>query len=272
MSNPNPLSAALRAMREAAGLSGAEAARRAGISQPKVSRAETGRFLLKEPDLLALCQACGASPQTRAELVEMTQRFAASTTAARTVLQRGGWWMQERIGRLEEASQQIRSFAPGTVIGLLQSPAYIAALYGDSLGPDELTRAVQARLDRQAILSTERDFVLVMAEGALRWNMGGPAVMLEQLEQLAAATHRPNIRIGIIAQTTPATVPAMHTFTVYDATAVLIGTWAQTAIVTDPGNITEYEAYLAELEPLASWDNDARTVITRVADDYRRMT
>jgi transcriptional regulator with XRE-family HTH domain len=267
----NPLSKALRDMREAADLSGAEAARRAGLSQSKISRAETGRFMLSESDLLALCRVCGAPPEVREELVEMTRQFAAKNTSARTVLQRGGWWMQERIGRLETASQRVRSFAPGAIIGLLQSKGYIASLYGDSLPPDDLARAVQARIERQKILASDREFVLVMAEGALRWCMGSPTIMIAQLEHIAELTHRKNVRIGIIAQATPATVPAMHTFTIFDDTAVLIGTWAQTAIISDAENVAEYVGYWSELEPLASWDEDARAVINRVLLDYRMM-
>ncbi|MDQ3150291.1 MAG: helix-turn-helix domain-containing protein, partial [Actinomycetota bacterium] len=37
MGNPNPLSATLRQLRTQAGLSGADAARRSGLSQSKVS-------------------------------------------------------------------------------------------------------------------------------------------------------------------------------------------------------------------------------------------
>jgi transcriptional regulator with XRE-family HTH domain len=271
MSNPNPLSAELRRLREAAGLSGAEAARRTNLSQSKISRAETGKFRLKESEVVALCELYGAPAEKRQELVEMTRQLAESTTAARAVLQRGTWWMQERIGKLETAAQRVRSFSPGTIIGLVQSPAYIAALYGDSLSPQDLDRAVKARLARQHVLQSDRDFTLLMAEGALRWNMGGAHIMVEQLDHLAEISRRANVRIGIISQTTPVTVPALHTYTIYDSTAVLIGTWAATAIITDQRSVADYESYWDELKPFASWDADARAIIERVATDYRRM-
>ncbi|MGI5330972.1 helix-turn-helix domain-containing protein [Actinomadura nitritigenes] len=272
MTNPNPLSDALRTLRRASGLSGIEAARRAGLSQSKISRAETGRFLLSEDDLEALCRVYGAPAEERRQLLEMTRELKASTTSARTVLQRGGWWMQERIGRMESTARRIRSFSPGAVFGLVQSPAYIEALYGDSLAPDDLARTVQARLGRQRILDTDREFTFVMAEGALRWCMGGPAVMAAQLDHLAEISHRPNIHIGIITWTTPATVPGLHPFTLYDSQAVLLGTWNATAIITDQRNIADYEAYWDELQPLISWGDDARAAIARAAQDYRQLT
>jgi transcriptional regulator with XRE-family HTH domain len=271
MSNANPLSEALRTLRKAAGLSGAEAARRAGITQSKISRAETGLFLPNVDEIRSLCRIYNAPAEARQQLLEMARELTEGTTPARVVLQRGGWWMQERIGKLEAAASTIRTFTPAVIIGLLQSPAYIDALFGDSLPAEERKRTVQARLDRQMLLQTPRQFSFVMAEGALRWNMGGGAVMVEQLKHLTEISHRENVRLGVIPWTTPARVPAVNGFTIYDSRAVLIGTQTATAIITDQQNVRDYEAHWAELEPLVSWNDDARSVISRIADDYRKI-
>jgi hypothetical protein len=110
-----------------------------------------------------------------------------------------------------------------------------------------------------------------MAEGGLRWNMGGTAVMVEQLDRIIRESRRPNVRIGIIEWTTPATVPALHGFTIYDSRAVLLGTQTATAIVTDRQDITDYESHWAELEPIVSYGDAARAAIERVAADYRSI-
>jgi transcriptional regulator with XRE-family HTH domain len=272
MSNTNPLSSQLRRLRMNAGLSGAEAARRSGLTQSKISRAETGLFLPTVAEIEALCRIYGATPDDRQDLVDMTRELKEGTTPARVILQRGGWWMQERIGRLEASATKIRTFAPSVIVGLLQSPAYIEALFGDSLAPEERERTMQARIARQQILDSERQFVFLMAEGALRWNMGGAAVMADQLDHLAQAVRRPNVRLGIITWTTTARIPAINGFTLYDSRAVLLGTHAATAITTDELNVQDYEACWAELEPLASWDDDALEAITRTAADYRGIT
>jgi transcriptional regulator with XRE-family HTH domain len=141
--NPNPLSATLRQLRVAAGLSGAEAARRAGLTQSKVSRAETGTFLPTEDDVKALCRVYRASPDARRELLDLTRELREGTTSARVVLQRGGWWMQQRIGKLETATARIRNFAPTVVIGLLQTEDYVDALLGDWLSGEEALRCFQ---------------------------------------------------------------------------------------------------------------------------------
>ncbi|MGH3903675.1 MAG: helix-turn-helix domain-containing protein [Pseudonocardiaceae bacterium] len=272
MGNPNPLSAMLRQLRTQAGLSGAEAARRAGLSQSKVSRAETGSFLPTEGDVTALCRIYRVSPDTRRELLDMTRELRESTTSARVVLQRGGWWMQQRIGKLETAASRIRNFAPTVVIGLLQTESYIDALLGGWITGDDRRRMIASRLERQRILDTGREFILVMAEGALRWNMGGAEVMAEQLDRVIRESHRPNVRLGIIEWTTPATVPAMNGFTIYDSRAVLLGTVTATAIVTDRQDVSDYESHWTELESFVSYDDVARSAIERIAADYRSLT
>ncbi|MGH3921326.1 MAG: helix-turn-helix domain-containing protein, partial [Pseudonocardiaceae bacterium] len=262
----------MRQLRIQAGLSGAEAARRAGLSQSKISRAETGSFLPTEDDVAALCRIYRASPQIRRELRDMTRELRESTTSARVVLQRGGWWMQQRIGKLETAASRIRTFAPATVVGLVQTQSYIDALLGTSLTGQDRRRMISARLQRQRIIDTDREFILVMAEGALRWNMGGAEVMVEQMDRLVLESWRPNVRLGIIEWTTPATVPALHGFTIYDSRAVLLGTQTATAIVTDRQDMRAYEEHWSELEPLVSYDEAARAAIERVATDYRSIT
>ncbi|MGH3798369.1 MAG: helix-turn-helix domain-containing protein [Pseudonocardiaceae bacterium] len=272
MGNPNPLSAMLRQLRTQAGLSGAEAARRAGLSQSKLSRAETGSFLPTGDDVEALCRVYRASSKTQRELLDMTRELRESTTSARVVLQRGGWWMQQRIGKLEMAASRIRNFAPAAVVGLLQTESYVDALLGNSLAGEDRRRMISSRLERQRILDTDREFSLVMAEGALRWNMGGAEVMVEQLDRLVLESWRPNVRLGIIEWTTPATLPALHGFTIYDSRAVLLGTQTATAIVIDRRDVQDYEEHWSELEPIVSYDEAARVAIERIAADYRSIT
>jgi len=271
VSNPNPLSTTLRQLRQDAGISGSEAARRAGLSQSKVSRAETGVFLPNEEEVKALCRVYGAPAEVRRHLIQMTRDLHSGQTPARAVLQRGGWWMQERIGRLEAAATTIRTFTPAVIIGLVQSRAYVRALFGDFLPQEDLERTVDARLARQRVLDSDRQFVFVMAEGALRWHMGSPAVMAEQLEHLIEVSHRDNIQLGIIPWTTPAQVAVTNGFTIYDSRAVLVGTQTGTAIITDRRSVDDYEAHWGELSPLVSWDDEARSVINRVAEDYRTI-
>lgn len=252
-------------------MSGNEAARRVGLSQSKVSRAETGRFAPKPDEVAAMCRTYGATADTRQELVQMARDIQESSSSARVTLQRGGWWMQERIGKIETGAARILDFSPSLVVGLAQTRAYIEALFGEALSPEDRERTVQARLDRQGILDTDREVWLVHTEGALRWTMGSPRVMVEQLNHLGELSHRSNVHVGVIAWTTAATVPVLHGWSMYDQRTVVFGTQAATAIVADPRNVGEYVEHWKEVEPLVSWGDEARSALQRICDEYRKL-
>lgn len=206
MTNQDQLSTELRRLRKAAGLTGTEAARLTGLSQSKVSRVETGAFMPTEDQVVALCRVYGAPAKVRRALVAITRDLREEASSARVVLQRGAWRMQQRIGKIETASARIRSFQPTIVFGLLQTRDYITALFGDSLPADERDQTVEARLERQRILDSNREFHFVLTEGALRWNMGGAATMLAQLDHLVEVSRRGRVRLGVIPWTTPVSV------------------------------------------------------------------
>lgn len=108
---------------------------------------------------------------------------------------------------------------------------------GESLPDDELEQIVAARKDRQRLLDTDREFVLIMTEGALRWHVGSPAVMIAQLQHLAEATRHRNVRLGVIPWTRPVRAGAIHGFHLYDRRTAIVGTETATAIITDARDI-----------------------------------
>jgi transcriptional regulator with XRE-family HTH domain len=268
----NPLSEQLRLLRKQAKLSGAEAARRAGLSPAKISRVETGAFMPTPQQVDKLCRVYKAPDEVRRQLVELIEDLREATYSARVTLQRGGWQMQQRIGRIEAASTLLRSFSPDTVIGLVQSEPYIRAILSGFLTGDDLENTVQARLDRQAILDSSREFRLIMTEGTLRWNVGGAGIMVDQLARLTTLLHRDNVRLGIIPWTTETGMPGAHGFHLYDARAAIVGTVNATAIMTDSRDVAEYASWFDRLEAIASFGDQAAAVIERIAADYRSLT
>ena len=268
---PNPISQQLRELRKHAGLSGADAARLAGMSAAKISRVETGAFMPTSEQVDMLCRVYGAPADLQRALVRSIEELREVTHSARVTLQRGGWQMQERIGRIETAATAVRSYSSDTVIGLVQVESYIRAMMADFVAAKDLDQVVRARLDRQRLLDTERHFTLIMSEGALRWNIGGPAVMVEQLAHLVEVSARRNVRLGVIPWMTATRLPGVHAFHGYDSHAVIVGTMNATAIMTNNGDVAEYSTWFDRLESVASFDDDAREVIERVAEDYRSI-
>jgi len=265
----------LRALRKAAGLTGVEAGRRAGISQAKLSKLERGLQLPNPDDVRTLCNVYGATDDTQSELARLAETVQATVIEpARVVLSRGSPEYQARIRRLEASASLLRSYQPVMVIGLLQTADYARLVFtgGGVTGP-EVDQAVVARLERQAQLrGGVTRASLIQTEGALRWQAGNPQVMAAQVTAIMEATELTNVDIGIIPWTRPVAVFPMHGFHLYDDEVVIIGTESGPATITDARDVADYEALFGRLHDLADYGPDARTVLGRIRDDYRSLS
>ena len=267
------LAAQLKELRIAAGLGGVEAGRLASISQSKISKIENMLLRASPDDVRELCRVYGAPPQQQQVLVRLASSLRSETVEPRRVtLSRGAHSMQRRIRSLEASAALLRSFQPCMVIGLLQTEAYARLVFGVSSSGPDVDRAVAARMERQATLRDQVPHaVLIMTEGALRWQAGSPQVMIEQLEAIAEATKLPNVQVGVIPYSTPVAIFPRHGFHLYDSDAALVGTETGTATIVDSGDVTRYEDLFVRLEELCATGDDARAELSRIADDYRAL-
>jgi transcriptional regulator with XRE-family HTH domain len=264
----------LRELRAAAGLGGTRAGELAGISQSKISKIERGALRPSPEDVRALCRVYGVTGSQQDELAQLSEALKTSIIEpSRVTLSRGAPYAQHRWRKLEASATLLRSFQPCFVIGLLQTPAYARLVFtGGGIPGPEADEAVTARLERQAQLrdSVPRA-VLLMTEGALRWQAGSPALMIEQTEAIITATELPNVEIGIIPFSAPATFFPHHGWHLYDSDAVVIGTESGVATITDPDDIAGYERMFAQLQDIASTGTAARAVLERIVGDYRSL-
>ncbi|MGH3440195.1 MAG: helix-turn-helix domain-containing protein [Sciscionella sp.] len=275
MSRPrrlDSLSATLRNLRRDADLSGVEAARRAGMAQATISRFENGKRVPTDADIRALCEVYGAPAAIRRTLLATAKDLRAGATSARTLLHRhGAPSIQQRIGRIEDSSAQIRIFQPTIVIGLLQTPDYARALLSGVHEGTDLDAMVGARQARKRILDTDRTFHLVLSESALRWHIGSPEIMASQLDYLAGITERANVQLGVIPWTRPSIHPVLHGFQIYDRRAVMLGTETAVAVITDTRDVADYEDRFKIYAALADYHDSARSVLRRIATEYREL-
>jgi transcriptional regulator with XRE-family HTH domain len=267
------LSRTLRALREEAGLSGVKAAAAVRISQPRISRIESGRFVPTEDEIKALCRLYRAPVDTRRQLLQAAADLRAETTPARVVLQRGAWKMQQRIQRIERDSSKVSNFQPAIIPGLLQTADYARLVFADGyeIAPEDLERSVSVRQERGAALGSGREFTLIMTEGPLRWQAGGPEVMVGQLSHMADVATAQGVHLGIIPQSQPVRVFPLHSFSIYDDRAVTIGTRTATAFITDEREVADYVELFAMLTDLATFGDGARAILDRIAGEYRSM-
>ena len=146
------LGSELRRMREVIGLSGMAVAAELQWSQSKVSRIEAGRLGVSLSDLSALLRTYGASEEVTAEL--LTMAAAGGGKAGAWIVQAGGTVRRQgEVAAIEARVHRIRQYSLTTVPGLLQSPAYTAAMarVGNFGDPAAL---VKARAARQSLLGS----------------------------------------------------------------------------------------------------------------------
>lgn len=181
----------------------------------------------------------------------------------------------QRLVLIEEASTLAHSFSPNVIPGLLQSPAYARALMSwAGWSPEVTEQAVTGRMNRQSRLGHEnspRRFVILTTEGGLGWAAGPPSMMIEQLERITALTYRPNVRVGIVPFGRQAEVFPLHSWDLFDQRAVIVGTTTATAILTEPQDVAAYVELTDALQQLAAYGEEARQILTRVADRYRSL-
>ncbi|MCN9239948.1 helix-turn-helix domain-containing protein [Streptomyces sp. RY43-2] len=195
----------LRKLREAAGVSMAQAAEALDCTKGKISRIENGHVPVRTPDLMALMHAY------RMEGPESQQRLLALARRANR-RRREGWWHQyasllsdtyvDQI-EMESICESIRTYQVQLVPGLLQTEAYGRAVTVASRAwqtAEEIDRFVRVRIARQERLTSENplEYWVVLSEGALRQQVGGPDVMRAQLQHLMNMAQQPNITIQVL--------------------------------------------------------------------------
>src|ERR1700735_1392209 len=185
-------------LRESRGITAQAAARAIRGSESKISRIELGRNAIREIDVLDLLPFDGVGPVEREQLLNLAEQA-----------NRPGWWhryndilpdwFQSYVG-MEEAATSIRVYEPQFVPGLLQIPAYTAAVLAVCDIPvAEAERHVILRKERQRRFTEGRlKLWAIVEETALRRPIGGKEILRDQLRYLLSLSSRQNLTLQVI--------------------------------------------------------------------------
>lgn len=268
------LGAKLKGLRADVGLSGEEVGRRAGMSQSKVSRIESGRLTPSVADVEALADALRVDPAVKADLIDQISAALTEVHAWRALHGPGFRKHQQEIRQVERDAAVVRQFNPVTIPGLLQTPAYCRHVLQVSrlVRPDDLTDAVASRMERQAVLYDEtKTFAFVITEAALRWRLCPVNVQLEQLARLETLSTFGNIRLGIIALAAYVPAAPVNQFCLFDDRVVTAETFHAELKLEERGQLDFYRTAFDTLDSVAAHDDDARTLLAGIASDLRRL-
>ena len=192
----------LRRLREAAGVTTAQAAELLSCSPAKISRIENGIVSVRVVDLRLLLDRYGDQDQEHRTYLERLARES----------NKRGWWQDyddtippyyaDFIG-LETDASYIKTWEATIVPGLLQTPEYARAVMLANpamISPDKLENFISIRHERQARLEQGTDVRLdaVIWEAALITTVGSDEVQRGQLSRLLELMDRPNISVQVL--------------------------------------------------------------------------
>ncbi|WP_432849283.1 helix-turn-helix domain-containing protein [Amycolatopsis sp. CA-161197] len=194
------VSAELRTLRMAAGMTCKEVSDGLGFSESKISRMETGDRGLYADDVSAILGFLRAPQDKRQELLELLRDGEQRNWHETNGPLPPRW---KDLIRFEETASAISNFETMVVPGLAQIPEYSRALIhgvNSQLADHEVERLLAARATRQTIVS-RRDgpaVHLLLEEMVLRRSVGGSEIMAAQLEHLLRMGRRSNVTIQVV--------------------------------------------------------------------------
>jgi transcriptional regulator with XRE-family HTH domain len=188
----------LRRLREAAGVTIDVVADRLECSSSKISRIETGHTGATPRDVRDMLAVYGVDGAAADELVQV----------AREARQKGWWHLYGTVLTtayvgLEAAASEIRAYEGQVVPGLLQSEDYARAMIvagRPEIGPVELDRRVQVRMERQSLLNQDDPprLWVVLDEAVFHRLVGGTSVMSRQIGHLEKVADLPNVTLQVL--------------------------------------------------------------------------
>jgi transcriptional regulator with XRE-family HTH domain len=269
------LAAELRRLRDAATLTGEEAASRLGWSASKISRIENGQTPPSPADLRRILDLYEVTGTQRGRLELLGQSAG-----------QRGWWdaYADTLGpeytaliALEAEAESVRWYSPMLVPGLLQTERYAREVIRSGLliaPPGEVERRVQVKMNRQRVLARDTALQLdvVLDEAATLRPVGDAAVMREQLEHLAQIGDQPNVSLQVLPLTAgphPATTGEFTILGFPDLIApdvVYLENMTSDLYVEREADVYRYAMAFDRLREIALPPRDSAALITARAD------
>jgi transcriptional regulator with XRE-family HTH domain len=224
----------LFALIDQAGLRAKDVAERLGNDPSKLSRIKKGQAPT-ESDIRIWAEVCHADPNPLLQMLTEAQQAARVDRLGERPNQAD---TQERYIELYRVTSLVREFQSAVVPGMLQTSSYARQMFVETKDlhgqldnlPDDIEKAVTARLARQAMLyEPDHSYEFLIDEPVLRRLIVSPAVLRAQLDRIHNTIGLPNVRIGVIPMTSRLKAVPWLPITVFagKTTEVLIETPAE---------------------------------------------
>ncbi|MGQ0837338.1 helix-turn-helix domain-containing protein [Actinokineospora sp.] len=270
------LGKALKRARERSDRTQEEAAEKIDAASSKISRIELGQSGLKLVDLNALLDLYSVTGEAALHLRDLARagRKRGRWSAYRNVIPN---WFRDYLD-LEEDASEIRWYQPEVVPGILQTEAYIRAVYTTATPrtvDDEIERFVRMRLDRQAVLErADATLHFILSEAALRRTVGNVRLMADQLQHVADVADRVNVELQVLPFDAQTYCPASFGFTILrfenDASTdvVYLEDYTDAVYLDEQQPVRAYNALWNRLSAAALGQVESQDLIRRITSEY----
>lgn len=272
------LGAELRRLREAAQIGMDTAGAHIDGDKTKMSRIENGRQGIRRLEILALFDLYHVDDdKLRTALLILSRES-----------KQKGWWQQyddilrpdfqERL-TLESDAVRLHAFQPMLIPGLLQTEAYAAAVMRGMYSPppaEEIQSFVSLRMERQSVFDRPDtpQYLCVLDEAVLHREVGGTAVMAEQLRKVVEEAHsHPEVSVQVISYAQGSHTGVDGPFTIYsypdpmELDVVGLDYLDGTLYLEEDGPVERYRRAFDHLRSSALSSPQSMDLISRVARD-----
>jgi hypothetical protein len=257
-------------LRDAAKLTLVVASKHVDVASSTVSLFEHGKRSMKFEDVAGLLAIYDVHGEQRKSLLAVAREA-----------DKRGWTLRtshtqqiRTLRRLEDRATKIVEFQPLVISGLLQTIPYMQAAFTEvgDLPDDEAERRLTNRLQRQHVLRYPcPEFIALIGEDALHHELGGPAVLGEQLRYLIEASQRPKIHIRVVPNAhrghSGLDGPFMRFHIPGRGGVVHLENRVYSQFLEEKADVTNYDKVIEQLLALALDEGESVRLIASIADE-----
>ena len=197
------LGARLRNARQSNRLSQRALAEKIGVAHSLLSRNESGQRVPTRTEVIRILQPLEIPDREREEILEMTEDPSGSPLAVIELPERRA--QIAALVEIEQMAQEVVSWSPLIIPGLLQVSSYSRKIMEDGRVPDaEIATRLAVRMGRRDILTRRNPvrYTALIGEQVLNQTIGGTAVMAEQFDHLLMMSAHENIDLRLVPTAT----------------------------------------------------------------------
>ncbi len=256
----------MKRARQARNLKVRELGRLIDVLPQNISNWESGKRIPKLEELGTVLGALRVDPAERARLLNLARHA-----------NEPNWLEQHAPPKLatfveyEQTAAAMAEWATGLMPGLLQTPAYIKALFASTaLPPREIETRVMIRITRREVLTgyPPLEYRALLSESVLHQDIGGAEVMAEQLRHLFTVARARNVSVRIVPGGLGYHPGLYGPFVIFDfhdlPPIVHLEHYRGSGYVYDQNHLADYRAAMQDLSALALGEPESLQLIQGV--------